>query len=86
MDPSACLRRIIDASLNDRDEYIEACDELGTWLRAGGFKPLLPDDMRYIPGTNTPWSVMSPIYASDKWQLVHWAFDGRKLEAYDLED
>ena len=87
MDPTACLRRIIEASRgNDRAEYVSACEDLAGWLRRGGFKPELPAELRYIPGTGTPWRVLSP--ASDEytvWTLVRYGTRGECLEAYPLE-
>jgi len=40
MDPTACLKRFLDASADqDRDEAMEALAELGDWLNMGGFLP-----------------------------------------------
>ena len=87
MDPTACLRRIIEASRgNDRAEYVAACEDLAGWLRRGGFKPEIPATMSYIPGTGTPWRVLSP--APDEhtvWTLIRYGTRGECLEAYPLE-
>lgn len=37
MDPNACLERIADA--DTRQEQREACEDLSTWLKGGGFEP-----------------------------------------------
>jgi hypothetical protein len=40
LDPDQALIRIIDAALaGDADELEEAAHDLGSYLRAGGFKP-----------------------------------------------
>ncbi len=89
MDPTACLKRIISASRIDRDEYSDACEDLAGWLKRGGFKPTLPKDLAYIPGTGTLWSLLSPAawsIAKDKWTLVRWNVDGSINSSYLLED
>lgn len=45
MDPNATLRRIQDSR---RTERREACQDLDTWLRGGGFQP---DWRRHPEGT-----------------------------------
>lgn len=43
MDPNACFVRIVHAAdSDDRDELIEACFDLASWLQHGGFMPKLP--------------------------------------------
>jgi hypothetical protein len=37
MDPNACLQRIADA--DTKREQREACEDLHTWIRNGGFQP-----------------------------------------------
>lgn len=40
MDPDACLLRILEAfRAQDRNEAIEAMEDLAEWLRRGGFMP-----------------------------------------------
>lgn len=38
MDPTACLRRIEDA--DTKREERDACEDLQSWLRCGGFQPV----------------------------------------------
>jgi hypothetical protein len=86
MDPNACLQRIITAARdNDRDEYIAACEDLAGWLRAGGFKPTVPEGTKYIPGTNTSWTLLSPIGTGLPWALIRWTVLGGYAERYELE-
>jgi hypothetical protein len=87
MDPSACLRRIIEASKSreTRMEYEEACEDLAAWLAGGGFKPAIPEGMKYIPGTGTAWAIWSPIAGGDAvWALVRFSVTGTVQEAYAL--
>lgn len=43
MDPQACLLAILDAfATRDWTEYLDRCEDLMTWLRKGGAKPLMP--------------------------------------------
>lgn len=37
MDPQACLERIADA--DSKQEIREACEDLATWIKRGGFQP-----------------------------------------------
>ncbi len=42
MDPTACLRRFLDAcEENDREEASDALGDLSNWIRNGGFLPLV---------------------------------------------
>lgn len=47
MDPTACLRRFLDA-LNDGDddEARQAYEDLTSWLAGGGFPPNWTDEQR----------------------------------------
>jgi hypothetical protein len=51
MDPDACVRRILDALRDsDRDDLVEALDDLSGWLANGGVMPTDPHadiDYRY---------------------------------------
>jgi hypothetical protein len=87
MDPNACLARIIEASKGtDRTEYACACEELADWLRRGGFKPTIPADMRWIPGTGTRWSVLSPgTTTHGRWVLRHYDCRGNTQESFVLD-
>jgi hypothetical protein len=98
MDPNACLARILAAvsvtsrtlsrdEMDDlRREFAEACADLADWLRRGGFKPTLPADMRWIPGTGTRWKVLSPNYDTDgHWVLRHYDYRGETQESFVLD-
>ncbi len=40
MDPTACLKRLLDAlEMDNLDEAVEAQEDLSRWLRGGGFCP-----------------------------------------------
>jgi hypothetical protein len=85
MDPTACLDLIEKAAWKDLDgeAYAQACENLADWLRAGGFKPTRKP-LQWIPGTNTPWTVESPIGLRSHWRLIRWD-QGEKVEAFDLD-
>jgi hypothetical protein len=98
MDPNACLARILAAAavtsrtlsrdeLDDlRREFTEACEDLADWLRRGGFKPTIPADMRWIPGTGTRWSVLSPgTTTHGRWVLRHYDCRGNTQESFVLD-
>lgn len=86
MDAQACLARIIDAARdNDRDEYIAACEDLAEWLGSGGFAPVVPVGTRYIPGTGTPWALLSPVCGVPTWVLVRYGLNGRQLTRSPLK-
>lgn len=85
MDPNACLARLIAAAKENRDEYVAACEDLADWLRRGGFAPTVPEGTKYIPGTNTAWSLVSPADDQYKvWTLVRYG-NGRALESFALK-
>jgi hypothetical protein len=40
MDPTACWKRIVDAiESQDRDETVDACEDLAKWLQRKGVMP-----------------------------------------------
>ena len=45
MDPNACLMRFLLAcQAEDRDEAVDALEDLGDWLHGGGFLPDVEQD------------------------------------------
>jgi hypothetical protein len=57
MDPTAALQRFLDACLDDdRDEALEALDDLSGWIRRGGFLPQIErmDDSPHFT-VRLPW-------------------------------
>jgi hypothetical protein len=51
MDPNACLQRIKDAiEAGDRDEVVDARNELRLWVENGGFEPNDPDWRAWMIG------------------------------------
>ena len=83
MDPTACLRRILDAT--SRKDFAEACEDLAAWLDKGGFKPSLVG-ARYVPGIGTAWSLLSPAPGRFRgWTLVRWDYDGSPARTWKLE-
>src|SRR5262245_39264439 len=88
MDPTACLRRIVEASRRDKTEYMEACEALASWLDAGGFKPDLKAAglTKRIPGAGTQWAVWDPAPGTERWELVHYDHRGTRLASWELEE
>jgi hypothetical protein len=50
MDPTACWKRILDAiEGNDKDEQIDACEDLAEWLSNKGFAPTIePFELEFL--------------------------------------
>lgn len=57
MDPTAALRRILEACLDDdRDEVLDAMQDLAGWIEKGGFLPQIEriDDQPHFT-VRLPW-------------------------------
>ncbi len=85
MDPNETLRIIL--STGDRHTFAVACEDLADWLNRGGFKPSIPPDIHYVPGTGTLWSLLSPNVGDDidVWTLAHYDYNGRRIGTWRLE-
>jgi hypothetical protein len=68
MDPQACFARILAAIADgDWDEYLSGFSDLGRWLRAGGFPPVV-DSLGTLAEGN-PRRTLSSVHGLPKYVI-----------------